>query len=106
MLVLIQTDKVCIEPDVVKQALLNQQKIQLIDVRQPAEYEQAHIPMALNIALPDLNQNLARLDKESVIVTICNKGGGRSAEAADILKALGLNAIWLCGGTSKWLAME
>ena len=103
MLELYQSDKKCIQPDEVKQVLRNQQKIQLVDVRQPEEYEQGHIPQAVNIALSEINQRLPLFDSQSLIVTICGKGGGRSAEAADLLNSLGLKAIWLCGGTNKWM---
>jgi rhodanese-related sulfurtransferase len=104
MLTLVQHDKKCIEPEVVKEALQRKQKIQLIDVRQPTEYEQEHIPLAVNIALSDLSQHIKQLDNDSLIVTVSTKGGGRSALAAEILREFGLNASWLCGGTTKWLA--
>jgi MFS family permease len=86
--------KECIEVDEVKQALQANKKIQIIDVRSKEEYEQAHIPNASNISL---------LDKKNQFVTVCGKGGGRSADGARLLKEFGLNAIWLCGGTNKWL---
>jgi rhodanese-related sulfurtransferase len=99
----IKTIKECIEVEEVKQALQNNQKIQIIDVRSKEEYEQAHIPDALNISLQELKNNLSQLDKNFQFVTACGKGGGRSADGAKLLKEFGLNAIWLCGGTNKWL---
>jgi hypothetical protein len=44
-----------------------------------------------------------QLDKNVQFVTACGKGGGWSADGAKLLKEFGLNAIWLCGGTNKWL---
>ena len=39
-------------------------------------------------------------DKSDIVVTVCGKGGGRSAEASDRLKVFGFkNSYWLCGGT-------
>jgi MFS family permease len=99
----IKTIKECIEVEEVKQALQNNQKIQIIDVRSKEEYEQAHIPDALNISLQELKNSLSQLDKNFQFVTACGKGGGRSADGAKLLKEFGLNAIWLCGGTNKWL---
>ncbi|MBK9563664.1 MAG: rhodanese-like domain-containing protein [Saprospiraceae bacterium] len=49
--------KECIEVDEVKQALQANKKIQIIDVRSKEEYEQAHIPNALNISLQELKNN-------------------------------------------------
>ena len=99
----IKTIKECIEVEEVKQALQNNQKIQIIDVRSKEEYEQAHIPDALNISLQELKNSLSQLDKNFQFVAVCGKGGGRSADGAKLLKEFGLNAIWLCGGTNKWL---
>ena len=37
----------------------------------------------------------------------CGKGGGRSAEGANILNRLGHpDALWLEGGTTGWLAQN
>ena len=95
--------KECIEVDEVKQALQANKKIQIIDVRSKEEYERAHIPNALNISLKELKNKISQLDKDYQFVTACGKGGGRSADGAKLLKEFGLNAIWLCGGTNKWL---
>ena len=99
----IKTTKDCIEVEEVKQALKDRKKIQIIDVRSKEEYEQAHIPDALNISLQDLKNSISKLDKDFQFITVCGKGGGRSADGAKLLKEFGLNAIWLCGGTNKWL---
>jgi rhodanese-related sulfurtransferase len=83
--------------------LVNNKKIQIIDVRGKEEYENGHIPHALNISLLDIKDRINQLDKNVQFVVACGKGGGRSAEGAKLLKDFGLNAIWLCGGTNKWL---
>jgi MFS family permease len=99
----IKITKDCIEVEEVKQALQLNKKIQIIDVRSQEEYEQGHIPNALNISLQELKDKISQLDKNFQFVTACGKGGGRSADGAKLLKEYGLNAIWLCGGTNKWL---
>jgi MFS family permease/rhodanese-related sulfurtransferase len=99
----IKTTKECIEVDEVKQAIQTNKKIQIIDVRSKEEYEQAHIPNALNISLQELKNSISQLDKNFQFVTACGKGGGRSVDGAKLLKEYGLKAIWLCGGTNKWL---
>ena len=75
-------------------------------MRSKEEYEQAHIPNALNITLQDLKDHISHLDKNIQFVTACGKGGGRSADGAKLLKEYGLNAIWLCGGTNRWLEIN
>lgn len=91
--------KECIELNEVAQALEAGKKVQINDVRSAEEYNQGHIPNALNITLDQLQNSIAHLEKNTLIITVCGKGGGRSAEAAKLLKAAGLNAVWLCGGT-------
>lgn len=93
----------CIEVDEVKKALVRHKKIQIVDVRSAEEFEQAHIPNALNIALTELKEKINILSKDFQIVTVCGKGGGRSSDGAKLLKEMGYNANWLCGGTFKWL---
>lgn len=99
----IKTIKECIEVEEVKEALLKNKKIQIIDVRSKEEYDQAHIPNALHISIQELKDKILQLDKSFQFVIACGKGGGRSSEGSSLLKAFGLNAIWLCGGTEKWL---
>lgn len=99
----IKTIRECIEIDEVKQSLKTDTKIQIIDVRSKEEFEQAHIPNALNIPLDELYNKISELDKNYQYVTACGKGGGRSADGAKLLKENGFIAIWLCGGTNKWL---
>ena len=99
----IKVIKNCIEVDEVKQAFQANKKIQIIDVRTKEEYDLAHIPNALNISLLDLKNCISQLDQKIQFVTACGKGGGRSADGAKLLKEYGLDAIWLCGGTDKWL---
>lgn len=79
-------------------------KVLLIDVRGPEEFASAHVEGALNVPLDQLADRADELPQNVQIVAICGKGGGRSAEAAEQLRALGLvNAKWLCGGTNAWL---
>jgi rhodanese-related sulfurtransferase len=77
---------------------------QLIDIRSKEEFNQSHIAEAMNIGLEELTKNTKLIDKHKVIVPVCGKGGGRSADAAKLLREMGYQAAWLCGGTSKWVS--
>lgn len=101
-----KTEKECIEVEEVKQALHQNKKVQIIDVRSKEEFEKYHIPNALNIEVAALEDQLNLLHKDHQIITACGKGGGRSSEGAKFLKELGYNANWLCGGTNKWLKIN
>ena len=86
----------------------------LIDVREPAEYAQGHLPGAINLprgvlefqihAHPAMacttSQALAVADRELVLYCLT---GGRSALAADSLQALGFTRVRsLAGGLTAW----
>ena len=71
-------------------------------MRSKEEYEHIFIPAAINIVLDEVENHISQLDKDNQYVTACDKGGSRSAEAAQLLRASGLKAIWLCGGTNQW----
>jgi rhodanese-related sulfurtransferase len=87
------------------QQLLKQSpdQITIIDVRNPEEYADKHIPAAINIPLSELESCSNELSKQSIIITACAKGGGRSAEGAALLQRIGfIKAKFLCGGTLGW----
>lgn len=79
---------------------------QLIDVRTPAEYASGRIGNAVNIDWngDQFEQSVAKLDKNEPVYVYC-KIGGRSAQAADKLSAMGFTKIYnLDGGILKWEA--
>jgi MFS family permease len=77
----------------------------VIDVRSPDEYAEAHVDGALNIPLDVLAERAAELTQDGLLVTACGKGGGRSEQAAALLRDLGFASVRsLCGGTQAWLA--
>lgn len=76
----------------------------LIDVRQPGEYEQGHIPGAQLLPLPQLFQSMDRLPADKTLVFYC-QGGGRSLAAATMTEEeeLTAKAIYnLNGGMLAW----
>jgi rhodanese-related sulfurtransferase len=65
----------------------------------------AALTFASGIPLDRLEHDARQLAFDRPVVTICGKGGGRSAEAAQRLRALGfITARSLCGGTAGWQA--
>jgi rhodanese-related sulfurtransferase len=77
-------------------------KFQLIDVREPHEYQICKIPGSKLIPLGELPKRLNEIDPSTEIVAQC-KMGGRSAKACDILRANGFkNVRNLIGGILAW----
>jgi adenylyltransferase/sulfurtransferase len=74
----------------------------VIDVREPHEYEIAHIDGAVLIPLAELPTRLGELDGHREIVTHCHHGA-RSLKALEILKAAGFSKVRsLRGGIDAW----
>lgn len=101
---LLQKTEECITADALSQLLKeSEQKIFIIDVRNPEEFAEKHIPAAINMPLYDLSGRSTAFSKSDTIITVCGKGGGRSARAAEQLKQTGfVHAIYLCGGSFAW----
>lgn len=82
---------------------LQEGKLVLIDVRNPDEWEHAHLPNSINIPLLELEKELAKLSPDQEIVTICGIGGGRSAAAFSVLEGKGFKMVKLLqGGLNAW----
>jgi sulfur dioxygenase len=80
--------------------------VQILDVREPAEYNGplGHIRGAILIPLGELAGRTAEFDRERPIVAVC-RSGARSAQATVILQQAGLkDAANLAGGMLRWRA--
>ncbi|MGI0128948.1 MAG: molybdopterin-synthase adenylyltransferase MoeB, partial [Thermoplasmata archaeon] len=74
----------------------------LLDVREPGEWEIAHLPTAHLVPKAQLSDRLNELTDARRIVVYC-KMGGRSAEAARLLLDLGFTGVRsLTGGLDAW----
>jgi adenylyltransferase/sulfurtransferase len=85
--------------------LASDKPIQLVDVREPAEYEIVKIPGSVLIPKGDIvsGQALSELPQDRQIVLYC-KSGVRSAEALAAVKAAGFkDAVHVYGGVSAWV---
>jgi molybdopterin/thiamine biosynthesis adenylyltransferase/rhodanese-related sulfurtransferase len=90
-----------IEPTEVKARIDRGDKFQLLDVREPHEYQIARIPTSKLIPLGELPKRLSELDSSVEIVAHC-KSGMRSAKAVDLLKQSGFHARNMKGGILAW----
>ena len=82
--------------------LLDRGGTQLVDVREPWEYEEAHIPGCRLIPLGDVPVRYGEIDPTVPVVVYC-KSGGRSAKAVAFLLEQGYDrALNLTGGILAW----
>ena len=74
----------------------------VIDVREPDEYAEGHVPGAPLIPLATVPDRVAEVPSDREVLVIC-KSGGRSHQAAELLRTQGIDAVNVAGGTSAWI---
>ena len=75
----------------------------ILDVRTPGEFEEKHIPGAINVANETIGTDeIPELpDKDQLILVYC-RSGNRSKQASEKLAALGYTNIVEFGGIIDW----
>lgn len=96
-----------IDVDTLNAMLTAGQELLLVDVRQPEEYAEGHVPGAFNIPIRELSQHLDLLPNLNASIVIICKGGGRAMLAGTTLQILGYTGInVLKGGFDAWAGEE
>ena len=83
--------------------VIEDEQVQIIDVRTPAEFNEGHIPGAVNIDIDgeEFEAKVAQLDKSRPVAVYC-RGGRRSKEAATHMVGCGLEVTELADGILSW----
>jgi len=77
-------------------------RVQVVDVRRKTEFDEGHIPGALNMPLHKLTEVAGQLDGDRPVAVHC-KGGYRSAIGCSLLQRAGLDQVMdLKGGFDAW----
>jgi adenylyltransferase/sulfurtransferase len=92
-----------IQPSQLAQRLQRGEKLEIIDVREPYEWDIGHIPGARLVPLAQISEEIPRLDKRRETILYC-KVGGRSRVAAQQLAKAGVADVRnLAGGILRWI---
>ncbi|MDH3943021.1 MAG: rhodanese-like domain-containing protein [Anaerolineae bacterium] len=76
----------------------------ILDVREPEEWNQHHIPGATLIPLGELASRVDELPSDQEIVVVC-RSGNRSQTGRDILLNAGFESVTsMAGGVNDWIA--
>ena len=83
--------------------VIENEQVQIIDTRTPAEFSEGHIPGAVNIDIDgeEFAAKVAELDKSRPVAVYC-RGGRRSKEAAEHMVNCGLEVTELTDGILSW----
>ena len=83
--------------------LAAQRDLVVLDVREPHEWDEGHIPGALHIPMRQVTSRLAELPRDRTIALVC-RGGPRSSTVGSVLLRHGFERlvnVW--GGVGGWL---
>jgi hydroxyacylglutathione hydrolase/adenylyltransferase/sulfurtransferase len=82
-------------------ALIDDGDVQLVDVREPYEWEAGRIAGARHIELERLASQAETLDRERPVLFYC-RVGARSGMAANAFRRAGFDAYSIDGGLTEW----
>jgi rhodanese-related sulfurtransferase len=91
-----------ISPREVKQRLDAGEKLRLVDVREPLEFQQAHIEGSDLIPMRSVPQYLASLENEEAPLIVFCHHGGRSMQVVGWLRQQGVECTNMAGGIDRW----
>jgi rhodanese-related sulfurtransferase len=94
------SDDVDVQPEEVRR-LHEAGEIQLIDVREPYEWDAGRIPGARHIELEHVASQAGSIDRERPVVFYCRLGA-RSGMAANAFRRAGYDAHSMDGGITAW----
>lgn len=90
------------EISVAQAAQLREQGAFVLDVRQPEEWNELHVPGATLIPLEQLPNRVSEVPKDQEILVIC-RSGNRSQAGRDILLQAGFEKVTsISGGIIAW----
>ena len=82
-------------------AAVHSQGAYVVDVREAAEVAGGRVPGAVHIPMNDIPARAAELPQDQPVFVICAVGG-RSRQVVDHLRAQGIPAFNVAGGTNGW----
>jgi rhodanese-related sulfurtransferase len=83
--------------------VLGQRPALLVDVREPWEYAEGHLPGARPVPLSQVPSLVGTLPTDQPVYLVCAVGA-RSGQAAAWLGRQGYDTVNVAGGTQDWVA--
>ncbi len=75
----------------------------VVDVREPDEYAEGHVPGAVPVPLGTVPDRLDAFRGDGTTYVIC-RSGSRSMQACEYAAAQGIDVANVAGGTMAWIA--
>ena len=93
-------DDVDVDPDRARE-LIDAGEVQLVDVREPHEWDAARIAGARHIEIERLASEAGSLERDRPVLFYC-RVGARSGMAANAFRRAGYDAYSVDGGLTEW----
>jgi rhodanese-related sulfurtransferase len=84
-----------------RDAILDEDNIQLIDVRSKELFEKKSLPRFINVPLKNISREIPNLDGRKKTFILCDDGT-ESFQALKLLEACGFKAQVIRGGLNDW----
>lgn len=87
-------------------SILEEGDVRVLDVRNAAEFETAHISGSYHVPLDTLGEHCADICRADASVVVVCQSGARAAQAAEKLASSGLDTVRvLDGGIASWMSI-
>ena len=85
-------------------AIADNPEVVIIDVREPFEYDEGHIPGAQLIPLGTIPDRINEIPTDKTVIAVC-RSGNRSGQATEYLRQQGFDNVHnMNGGMNDWQA--
>ena len=74
----------------------------VVDVREPYEYVEGHVPGAISVPMGTIPERLDHIPRDRTVYLICAVGA-RSMQVAHFLGQIGFDVRNVAGGTMGWI---
>jgi rhodanese-related sulfurtransferase len=91
-----------ISPTDLESSLKEKTGVVLIDVREPAEFSEGHLPGAALMPLGGLPESASSVRRDAAVVTYCRSGYRSKVAAKKLMSAGFTNVKSLSGGIRSW----
>lgn len=89
-------------PEIDVATLAQRRDVPLVDVREAHEYEEVHVPGAQLLPMSEIADRVDEVPADGEVFLIC-RSGARSLKVAEHLRAQGIDAVNVAGGTLAWI---